>query len=67
MRLTNDRHVVSFHTRDLDGTPWKRFDRAMEVSGYHHNVRHGFAMLRPGLYSAGSGEARFRNFQFRAL
>jgi xylan 1,4-beta-xylosidase len=67
MRVTNDRHVVSFHTRDLDGTTWKRFDRGMEVSGYHHNVRHGFAMLRPGLYSAGSGEARFRNFQFRAL
>jgi xylan 1,4-beta-xylosidase len=67
MRVTNDRHIVSFHTRNLDGTVWKRFDRIMEVSGYHHNVRHGFLMLRPGLYSAGAGEARFHNFQFRAL
>jgi hypothetical protein len=39
----------------------------MEVSGYHHNVRGGFLMLRPGLYSAGEGEARFRDFRFRAL
>jgi hypothetical protein len=39
----------------------------MEVSGYHHNVRGGFLMLRPGLYAGGQGEARFRNFTFRAL
>jgi len=39
----------------------------MEVSGYHHNVRGGFLMLRPGLYAAGAGEARFRTVRFRAL
>lgn len=37
------------------------------VSGYNHNVRGGFMMLRPGLYAARNGEARFRNFRFRAL
>jgi hypothetical protein len=39
----------------------------MEVSGYHHNVRGGFLMLRPGLYAAGTGEAKFRDFRFSAL
>ncbi|AJP74479.1 family 43 glycosylhydrolase [Sphingomonas hengshuiensis] len=67
MRVTNNRHIVSYHTSGDGGATWKRFDRGMEVSGYHHNVRGGFLMLRPGLYSAGSGAARFRNFRFRAL
>ncbi len=39
----------------------------MEVSGYHHNVRGGFLSLKPGLYCAGSGEARFRDFQYKVL
>lgn len=67
MRVTNDRHIISFHTSGDGGRTWSRFDRGMEVSGYHHNVRGGFLMLRPGLYSAGSGTARFRDFRFTAL
>lgn len=66
MRVRNDRHIISFHTSD-DGQTWKRFDRGMEVSGYHHNVRGGFLMLKPGFYASGKGEARFRNFVYRAL
>jgi beta-xylosidase len=66
MRVINDRHVVTSYTSGDNGKTWAHFERGMEVSGYHHNVRGGFLMLRPGLYSAGSGEARFRNFQFRA-
>ena len=67
MRVTNDRHIVTYDTSSDGGATWRRFDRGMEVSGYHHNVRGGFLMLRPGLYSAGQGTARFRNFRFRAL
>ncbi|QAY80107.1 xylan 1,4-beta-xylosidase [Sphingosinicella sp. BN140058] len=66
MRVTNDRHIVTYDTSGDGGHTWKRFDRGMEVSGYHHNVRGGFLMLRPGLYSAGQGNARFRNFRFEA-
>mgnify|MGYP001218774254 CR=1 FL=1 len=44
MRLRNTRHIVSFHTSGDGGATWKRFDRGMEVSGYHHNVRGGFLM-----------------------
>lgn len=66
LRLTNAFQNVYFDTSS-DGVNWKRFDRGMEVSGYNQNVRGGFMMLRPGIYAAGEGEARFRNFKFRAL
>ena len=66
LRLRNDRHIVQMHTSG-DGRDWTLFDRGMEVSGYHHNVRGGFLMLKPGLYAAGEGEARFRDFRYRAL
>jgi xylan 1,4-beta-xylosidase len=67
MRIANKRHVVAIHLSGDDGRTWTRFDRGMEVSGYHHNVRGGFLMLRPGLYAAGQGHARFRDFRFTAL
>jgi xylan 1,4-beta-xylosidase len=67
LRLRNDRHIVAFHTSGDGGKTWKRFDRGMEVSGYHHNVRGGFLMLKPGLYAAGKGSARFKGFKYRAL
>jgi beta-xylosidase len=67
MRVTSRRHIVSYHTSGDGGRTWHRFDRGMEVSGYHHNVRGGFLMLRPGLYAAGPGEAVFRDFRFTAL
>ncbi len=67
MRVVNRRHIVSYYTSGDHGKTWVKFDRGMEVSGYHHNVRGGFLMLRPGLYAAGPGETRFRNFTFTAL
>jgi beta-xylosidase len=67
IRVTNDRHIVTYDTSGDGGKSWTRFDRGMEVSGYHHNVRGGFLMLRPGLYAAGQGSARFRDFTYHAL
>jgi xylan 1,4-beta-xylosidase len=67
IRVTNRHNVVTFDTSGDGGKSWRRFDRGMEVSGYHHNVRGGFLMLRPGIYAAGSGEAKFRDFKFSAL
>jgi xylan 1,4-beta-xylosidase len=67
IRVTNDRHIVTFDTSGDGGRTWRRFDRGMEVSGYHHNVRGGFLTLRPGLYAAGTGEARFSRFTYEAL
>jgi hypothetical protein len=39
----------------------------MDVSGYNHNTAYDFLSLRPALYVAGEGEARFRRFRYRAL
>ncbi|MBI5942428.1 MAG: family 43 glycosylhydrolase, partial [Caulobacterales bacterium] len=66
LRMTNNRHVVTFHW-SIDGRTWTKFDVQMEVSGYHHNVTGDFLSLRPGLYAAGTGEARFRDLRYRAL
>ena len=66
LRLRNDRHIVTMDYSP-DGLTWRRYDHGFEVSGYHHNVAYEFLSLRPALYAAGTGEARFRNFTYRAL
>jgi beta-xylosidase len=66
IRIRNDRHIVTIHY-SLDGQTWTRYDRVMEVSGYHHNVAWDFLSLRPGIYAAGEGAVRFRNLVYRAL
>jgi xylan 1,4-beta-xylosidase len=71
IRLTNRRHIIALHTSGDNGQTWQRFDRGMEVSGYHHNVRGGFLSLKPAIYAASAsdfqGEAHFRNFVYTAL
>jgi xylan 1,4-beta-xylosidase len=66
IRLRNDRHIVTLDY-SADGKKWERYDRGIEVSGYHHNVAYDFLSLRPALYASGEGEVRFRNFKYRAL
>jgi xylan 1,4-beta-xylosidase len=66
IRLRNDRHIVTLDY-SADGKTWERYDRGIEVSGYHHNVAYDFLSLRPALYASGQGEVRFRNFKYRAL
>lgn len=66
LRVTNHEHIISYHSSGDGGATWQRFDRGMEVSGYHHNVRGGFLALRPGLYAAGPGTSIFRNFKYTA-
>lgn len=67
LRLTNDRNILTIHTSVDGGASWQKFDVQMEVSGYHHNVAYDFLSLRPALYVAGKGEARFSDFTYRAL
>jgi beta-xylosidase len=67
MRLTNDRNILTIHTSADGGSSWRKYEPQMEVSGYHHNVAGDFLSLRPALYSASGGEARFANFTYRAL
>jgi xylan 1,4-beta-xylosidase len=38
-----------------------------EVSGYNANTVDDLLSLRPALFAAGSGAARFKDFRYRAL
>lgn len=67
IRLTNERNILTIHTSADRRASWQKFDVQMEVSGYHHNVAYDFLSLRPALYAAGRGEARFRDFRYQAL
>jgi len=66
IRVKNDRHDITFHY-SLDGKNWVQHPWQMEVSGLHHNTFGGFLSLQPGVYSAGAGTIRMRNFVYRAL
>jgi xylan 1,4-beta-xylosidase len=67
IRLENDRNILTIRTRADASASWVKFDVQMEVSGYHHNVAYDFLSLRPALYAAGQGAARFRHFRYEAL
>ena len=67
VRLSNDAHVLTWHYSFDGGRTWQLHPTRMEVSGIHQNVFGGFLSLRPGLYSAGKGTVRFRDFRYRAL
>ncbi|MBL8277420.1 MAG: family 43 glycosylhydrolase [Pelomonas sp.] len=67
IHLVNRDHVVTWRYSRDDGATWVQHPWQMEVSGFHHNVFGGFVSLRIALFSAGAGEARFRNFVYRGL
>ncbi len=67
IRLRNDRNILTIHSSADRGQSWQKFGVQMEVSGYHHNVAYDFLSLRPALYVAGPGTARFGNFVYRGL
>lgn len=67
IRMKNDEHIVTFFYRTSEVEDWQKMDVQMEVSGYHHNVAFGFLSLRPGIYAAGTGAARFGHVTYRAL
>ncbi len=66
IRLTNRGNVVTYHY-SRDGVNWVKHPWQMEVSGFHHNVFGGFMSLKVGIYSAGTGEVRARQFAYRGL
>jgi beta-xylosidase len=66
MRMKMDRHILTFFYRTSESEAWTKMDVQMEVSGYHHNVAYGFLSLRPGIYSAGQGNAHVDHVRYRA-
>ncbi|PZQ56512.1 MAG: xylan 1,4-beta-xylosidase [Novosphingobium pentaromativorans] len=67
LRVTNHENVVTWYYSYDEGKNWQRHGTRMEVSGIHHNVFGGFLSLRFGIYAAGSGQARLRDFRYRAV
>jgi xylan 1,4-beta-xylosidase len=66
LRVTNIENIITYHYSHDDGATWTRHGTRMEVSGLHHNVFGSFLSLRIGLYAAGTGEVRLRDFRYRA-
>lgn len=67
LRITNNEHVITFHYSYDEGKTWARHPTRMEVSGIHHNVFGEFLSLKIGIYAAGTGTVRVRDFGYRAL
>jgi xylan 1,4-beta-xylosidase len=65
MRIRNEEHVVSFYYRS--GDLWKKYDKVLEASGFHHNTLGGFLSLRAGIDVVGQGSARFSHFRYRSV
>lgn len=66
LKIVNDRNIVTFYYSE-DGADWVRHGVRSETSGYHANTVDDLASLRPAIYAAGKGAARFRDFKYRAL
>jgi xylan 1,4-beta-xylosidase len=67
VRLSNQDNVITFHYSYDGGRSWILHGLRMEVSGLNHNVFGGFLSLKIGVYCAGSGSIRLRDFRYRAL
>ena len=66
-RITNDRHVVTYHYSLDDGATWRRHPTRMEVAGLNHNVFGGFVSLRVAICALGTGRIRLSRFTYRAI
>jgi xylan 1,4-beta-xylosidase len=67
IRLTNIDNIVTWHTSQDGGKSWQLHPLRMEVSGINHNVFGEFLSLRIGLYAAGEGDVRLKDFTYRAM
>ncbi len=66
LKVVNRANIVTFFYA-RDGGAWVQHPWQMEVSGYHHNVLGGFLSLKFGVYCAGAGEAKLRDFVYKGL
>jgi xylan 1,4-beta-xylosidase len=67
VRLTNDRHIVTFEYSFDGGKSWQLHPTRMEVSGLNHNVFGDFLSLKIGIYSAKQGQVQLRQFDYQSL
>lgn len=62
-----NRHYTCDFLASKNGKDWETLRSGVDVSEFHHNKYAGFFALRPALYSAGNGEARFNYFEYTPL
>jgi hypothetical protein len=67
MRVSHDRHIVTYDTSSDVAVPGRGSTGAGKYRATTTMSGVDFLMLRPGLQCAGPGETRFRNVTFRAL
>ncbi|HVZ29078.1 MAG TPA: family 43 glycosylhydrolase [Asticcacaulis sp.] len=67
IRLNNTENVITYYYSHDGGKTWVQHGLRSEVSGLHHNVFGGFLALKIGIYSAGQGSIRLKDFSYRAL
>jgi xylan 1,4-beta-xylosidase len=66
MRIVNDGQIVTFFY-GTGSRGWTQHGLRFEVSGYNANVVEDLASLRPAVFAAKGGAARFRTFRYRAF
>jgi hypothetical protein len=67
LRIVNNKQVVTAFYRNGAGQ-WQSLTAAeVDISGANHNERGGWAAVRPAVFVAGAGQARFSSFTYRPL
>lgn len=66
LKIVNRKNACDF-LASADGRDWATVQAGVDVSEMHHNNFKGFFALRPALMAAGSGEVKFKGFQYRNL
>lgn len=66
LRIRNEEHIVSFHY-SFNGKDWRKYDKVVDASGFHHNTLGGFLSLRLALDAIGGGSVTFRRFRYEPL
>lgn len=66
MKLRLDRGYLSFWYKPIPG-PWQKLNYVIDTTAQNTLAYGGFLSLRPGIFSAGTGTARFTHFHYTGL
>ena len=66
LKIINNRNTITLFF-SKDGQSWDKLQTGFEVSSYQHNLLYGSKACLPGLFVCGSGEAKFKNVDFKVL
>ena len=67
LAITKRENIVDMYYRTPGAEEWTHYPLTLECSGYHANTANDLVSLRPAVFAAGDGHARFRGVTYRAL